>query len=369
MKKTILFLLDREVTYLPPLMAILDSLNEDYSLKVISYEKPGGIEHLQKQYDGKDVSFLSTITTPQHTLRERIKRRICNYLNIKNAFYKEAVFLMEKTPYDLLWVIHEETVHEFKDLLLGKKYIVSLYELNDYRRDFLEQIKPALQSAAEVFIPEYNRACILRVWLQLTTTPTVIPNKPSTHPRRRCIDNAYSEQLKEKKIILYQGYIQRSRNLDKICEACSDLADYKVVLLGKGNASYIEELKRNYPKILHIPFVNPPEHLYITSYAHLAVVKYDMLSLNMIFCAPNKTWEYTGFGIPVLGNEIPGLEYTIGQGKAGICTNLDNVDCIKKAINTIDNHYEEYSKNATLYYESYDVEIKLKEIVKRHFNE
>ena len=172
--------------------------------------------------------------------------------------------------------------------------------------------------------------------------------------------------LDDKKVILYQGYIQRNRNLDKICEACSNDDDYKVVLMGKGDEGYLSELKANFPNILHIPFVNPPEHLTITSYAYIAIVKYDYKSLNMIFCAPNKTWEYTGFGIPVLGNEIPGLENTIGKFKAGICTNLDDVDCVKKAISQISNNYDEYSKNAKLYFNSFDVVLELKKIAKRN---
>lgn len=367
MKKTILFLLNKEVTYLPPFMAILDCLCEDYSLKVISYEKEGGKARLEQIYSGRDISFLSNvIQNVSSAFSERVKRKLHHLFNMSSVFYKEAIQLMENTQYDLLWIIHEETVREFKDYLIDKQYIISIYELNDYRRGFLEQIKHTVSNAKEVLIPEYNRACILRVWLKLTKTPTVIPNKPSSHPRKRLIENTYSGLLKDKKIILYQGYIQRNRNLNTLCEACSASKEYKVVLMGKGDTTYIEELKNNYPGIIHIPFVNPPEHLYITSYAHIAVVKYDMVSLNMIFCAPNKTWEYTGFGVPVLCNQIPGLEYTIGKYKAGICTDLDDIECIRAAIRQIDDNYDEFSRNATAYYESYNIENDLKRIVRKY---
>ena len=364
MKKTILFLFNREVTYLPPFMAILDSLCDEYSLKVISYEKTEGREHLEQQYAGKDVSFLGReVQSGDKSVTARAKRRISRALHISTAFHKEAVRLMDATPHDLLWVIHEETAFEFRKALAGKKYLLSFYELNDNRREFLEQLKPVAQNALEVMVPEYNRACILRVWMKLAKTPTVIPNKPLNHPRKRNIPNSYQEVLEGKKIVLYQGYINRNRNLDKVCEAMKDMPGYCLVLMGKGSASYINELKQKYPQIIHISFIAPPEHLYVTSWAHIAIVKYDFVVLNAIFCAPNKTWEYTGFGIPVLCHDIPGLQYTIGVNKAGICTDLEDTECIKAAITEMESKYEEYSQNAVKYYESFDVRKTLNKIV------
>lgn len=366
-KKTILFLLNRECTYLPPFMTILEALSDDYSLKVISCEHKGGKQKLEELYKGKDVSFLSNETQSEATtLMARIGRRVRKGLNVSTAFHKEAERLIAETPHNLLWVIHEETAIEFKKCLQGKRYILSLYELNDHRRDFLEKIKPVIQNAQEVIVPEYNRACILRVWMGLITTPTVVPNKPLNHPRTRNIPNSYSAQLEGKKVVLYQGYINRSRNLDKVCEAVKDMPGYCIVLMGKGDTSYINELKQKYPQIIHISFIAPPEHLYVTSWAHIAIVKYDFVVLNAIFCAPNKTWEYTGFGIPVLCHDIPGLRYTIGQYKAGVCTDMDDTESVKAAITEIDSNYEESSQNAIAFYESFDVKKSLLDITSNH---
>lgn len=366
-KIIILFVLNKECTYLPPFMTILDSLCEDYCLKVISREKLGGKEKLEELYKGKDVSFLSNETQSEATsISARVGRRVRNSMHIQTAFHKEAERLIHETHSDLLWVVHEETAFEFKKCLQGKRYVLSLYELNDHRRDFLEQIKPVIKGAQEVLVPEYNRACILRVWSQLDKTPTVIPNKPLNHPLKRNIPNSYQEQLKGKKIILYQGYINRSRNLDKVCEAVKDMPGYCIVLMGKGDDNYIHELKQKYPQILHISFIAPPEHLYVTSWAHIAIVKYDFIVLNAIFCAPNKTWEYTGFGIPVLCHHIPGLEYTIGRYSAGVCCDMDEKEEIKKAILQIEANYEQFSKNAISFYNSCNIKQEILTIVERN---
>lgn len=364
MKKTILFLSNKEVTYLPPFMAILDSLCDEFNLKVISNETRVNRAKLKDLYKGKCVEFIET--TPKEegqSFSLRLKNRIHKTIGIGTRYHDEALKLINSLSYDLLWIIHEETAYEFRKDLNGKKYLLSFYELNDHRKDFLEQIRPVALNAVEVLVPEYNRACILRVWMKLDKTPTVIPNKPLNHPRKRNIPNSYSEQLKGKKVVLYQGYINRSRNLDKVCDAVKDMPGYCIVLMGKGDTSYINELKQKYPQIIHISFIAPPEHLYVTSWAHIAIVKYDFVVLNAIFCAPNKTWEYTGFGVPVLCHDIPGLRYSIGQYKAGVCTDMDNTECIKAAIEEIDKHYDEYSKNALTYYDSFDLSNTLTGIV------
>ncbi len=364
MKKTFLFLFYNNCTSLPPFMTILDILCEKYSLKVISCETNEGRRKLQELYKGRDVEFLSSVEPDDNrSLSFRIQRRLKLRGEVSRAFRQDAVRLLNNTLYDLLWVIHEQTAFEFRNGLLGKRYLFSMYELNDHRRDFLERIKPIVMNAQEVFVPEYNRACILRTWLSLKITPTVVPNKPFGHPRKRNIPNSYSDLFEGKKIILYQGYIIRSRNIDKVCEAVKDMPDYRIVLMGKGDNTYINELKQKYPQIIHISFIAPPEHLYVTSWAHIAIVKYDFVWLNAIFCAPNKTWEYTGFGIPVLCHDIPGLRYTIGQYKAGVCTDMDDTESVKAAIEEIDSNYEEYSQNARTFYDSYDIKNELLRIV------
>jgi glycosyltransferase involved in cell wall biosynthesis len=367
MKKTILLLHARPCYGFAPFVTLVDALGDEYHLKVISFESRNEVSKLKELYKDKDIEFLNNkYLDEDKTLWARANRRIHSLFHYKSELHRESVSLLNSTQYDLLWIIHEQTAYEFKNELKGKKYLLSFYELNDHRRDFLDVIKKVVQNAQEFIVPEYNRACILRVWLGLKQTPTVVPNKPLKHPRERRIPNFYSDSLEGKKIVLYQGFINRSRNLDKVCEAVKDMLGYCIVLMGKGDTSYINELKQKYPQIIHISFIAPPEHLYVTSWAHIAIVKYDFVVLNAIFCAPNKTWEYTGFGIPVLCHDIPGLRYTIGQYKAGVCTDMDNTEAIKAAITEMDSNYEEYSKNAISFYNSCNIKQEILTIVERN---
>lgn len=366
-RKTILFLLNRECRFLPPFISMIDALAGKYDLKIISHETPGSLSDLSERYKGANVEFLLPGYVPEsRSLRHRATRRVKHCLGLKSLFQTEAEMLLASTDYDLLWVIHEKTLLQFGRALKGRKYVVSLYELNDHDRHFLDKLSAPLQNASEVIVPEYNRACILRVWEGLSDTPTVIPNKPLRHPGKRFIANPYADMFRGKKVILYQGYIQKSRNIDTLCEACKDMTGYSLVIMGGGDQEYIGALKAKYPHVIHIPFVTPPAHLEITSHAYIGIVKYDFVLLNAIFCAPNKTWEYAGFGIPVLGHDIPGLEYTVGRYHAGICCDMDHIESVRAAIRKIESQYDYYSANALEFYNSFDLPSAINGVVERN---
>ncbi len=125
-------------------------------------------------------------------------------------------------------------------------------------------------------------------------------------------------------------------------------------MIGKEHYDGINAIKNIYKDTIYLGFFPAPTHLQITSYAHIGVANYDYSSLNNLFCAPNKIYEYAGFGIPILGNDVPGLQYTIGTARAGVCADFLNRKSIIDALMEIEENYTEYSKNAVKFYESND---------------
>ena len=350
MKKTILLVYSGECHGLPPLLTILDALHDEYNLKLLSYEKATSRKVLENTHP--DVEFLSKSVRPDE---ESFSNKVIRHLYFPIKYHKEVKRLVEITLYDLLWVIHEKTLFEFQSFLSKKKYIVSFYELNDHNWSFIQKTQEGVRNAEHVICCEHNRSRIMRVWYKLPYNPSVIPNKPYNHPRQKELPCPHSDLLKGKKIILYQGHVQRARNIDTLCEALTDLPEFTLVVMGGGDKEYIDHLKQNYKNIIFIGFVTPPRHLNITSYAHIGVVKYDHIFLDHTYCAPNKIWEYSGFGIPILANDLPGLEYTIGVTKAGLCVDFDRKETIKSAILKIDTDYSSFSNKAKEFYNSFDV--------------
>ena len=103
----------------------------------------------------------------------------------------------------------------------------------------------------------------------------------------------------------------------------------------------------------------------ITSYARIGINFYRPNCLNKAFCAPNKIYEFSGFGIPIIGNDIPGLKNTIGLNNAGKCIDLTEENIIK-AINEIDEKYEYYSKNAYNFFSKTNNLNTMKKLLKRN---
>lgn len=75
--------------------------------------------------------------------------------------------------------------------------------------------------------------------------------------------------------------------------------------------------------------------------------------LDKVFCAPNKIYEYSGFGIPMLANDIPGLKNTVGNAGAAECMELKSNNIVH-AIQKIEEDYDTYSENAKKFFAGTD---------------
>jgi glycosyltransferase involved in cell wall biosynthesis len=347
--KKILFILERNLSTLPPMLAVIDSLIDIYDITFIVRDREQVIENLYKSKNIKFSAYNKPMASDARCFRAINRlRRIDFFKNHIPSIIKEGGF-------DLVWIASAEAAVYLGRPIQGVKYIFSIYELYDVVPKVLKKITPIAQNATAVVVPEFNRAYMLRFWLALDSTPVIIPNKPVDVPTPSLEVPVELQQLIDKKIILYQGHIIKDRNLDSLCEALSNMPDYVLVLMGSSRDNYLEELKIRYSNILNIEFLPPPTHLKITSHAHIGIVTYDYTDLNQVYCAPNKIWEYSGYGVPMLANNIPGLIYTVGNAGAGCCIDMNDCEKIKDAIVKINLHYEEYSKASKKMFDSVNV--------------
>lgn len=273
----------------------------------------------------------------------------------------------------LFWFGTTESVLPLMRALKGINYLLTSLELLDDKSNDIKRIlfgKVAKQAKAIVACEE-TRAYIMKYWYNLEALPYVMPNKPYSlgvdkKAEPTCdLTREALEKVVGKKFIIYQGIFQ---NIDYLCEIARALkelnTDYYLVMMGFDirNRNTIEELKKIYDKVIYIESLPAPLHLEITSHAHIGVVFYDGNTLNKAFCAPNKIYEYSGFGIPALANRIPGLTNTIHKSGAGKCVELVS-DQIAKAIKDIEREYEFYSKSAIDFYNNTNNMLTMKSIV------
>ena len=94
----------------------------------------------------------------------------------------------------------------------------------------------------------------------------------------------------------------------------------------------------------------------------MGIICYDSSILNNAFCAPNKIYEYSAFGKPVLGNNIPGLK-VLEDMRFGKVVDENNAESIMTAIKDIEKAYSDYSESAGLFYSKCDNKITISKAI------
>lgn len=356
--KVIWILLRSHVVNLPPIMTVLQCLLEsnEYQVNFISSQASKLVNQNLREF----------IIPQQHNVNKL--KKLKNYIEYRR-FVKKTLSAYS-TSDDLIWLGSLDTARACKGLpfLESNKYILHLHELYDTHRNLLEEIKPIAQKAKSVVCPEENRAAILQVWLGLKDRPVVLPNKPYFHPRVKRMKPTHEKTIEilqkfstDKPIILYQGHIGGDRNLMPIAEAMKDLPDYEFWLMGPDHG-YAEKLVQISNNIKYLGSVPAPYHLEITSYASVGVMSYDLINLNNLYCAPNKVWEYSGFGIPFLGNKCSSLQSLSLVNNSGVVSDW-HISDIKKSLEKIFFKYSSFEENNNKIFNSTCIELIIKNIL------
>lgn len=373
----IIFIETEKFEKYPPSISVLNALSEitDIELHVIALEPSDYLKdlcqingiHLHdiggKQLSGPDKHFF-------------IYKKIILFLKNRKLLWNLIQELY--TSEDLLWIHSLITIKQLGKKLLSTRYIFHVYELLkearvNYRLPYPKiDLHSYYNRAYKVIECEYNRSQILKAWFDLKKTPVVIPNKLYLrHKNESNLINIESNiitsdikelmnSIKNKKIILFQGGLGPERPINKFIEAVGQLGN-EYAMLVMTNSKYEYDITPN--NLYLCPFIPAPYHLAITKMAYIGILCYKASkfgygiydSLNSIYCAPNKLYEYSEFGLPMIGNDIPGLTYTIEQYNMGVCVDETDTDSIKQGILTIEKNYDLMKKNSTKFYNDIDI--------------
>ena len=282
-------------------------------------------------------------------------------------FRQRVVKLLKNVAPDVVIIEGQGAFKIIRSAVERYNYILYVLELYGKHEKIIGKL---IKKAAAVIMPEYNRAVIYQTKFGMKKRPYVLPNKPYFNLTDNDIVNLnekYKDLLKvfkEKKVVLYQGIIAPERDLTNYIKAVNELGDeYEIVLLGKdwGALQSFKDLGYHF---VHIDFITPPEYLIFTMNAYIGILTYDPMNLNCAYCAPNKLYEYSKYSLPMLGNDIPGLKYTISYHNMGAIVDECSAESIKSGIRKISENYDTYSKNSRLFYEEQDNEKIIDGIVK-----
>lgn len=365
-----------EIKFMPPTITLFRVLAEMGHEVVYITVFP---DEYAPNFQGENISNISLVKK-DYTIKKNIRtpdifgvRWLVYHTDIliKSYFARRLGQWLAKNlkKDDLLWVVNEMT-----PLLAGasftKKYkdqfIFTIYELHNATWA-TRSIKRTAQNAKVTVVPEYNRAHMQKYFFNLKKLPKVLPNKPLCTGKGKGfpIENETIRdtiaRIKDsgKRIILYMGIISLERPLDKIIQAAQTQKDkYEFVILGRPSP-YLEFLKEKYKDCFtYLGFVTPPQHMNVASHADIGILIYvpqGNFGLNALYCAPNKIYEYTGLGLPVLTNDIPGLHNLVHSYECGLSIDMDDPKTITESLSELFNNYDKYQKGADSFYESVNI--------------
>lgn len=351
----IIYIIRQELQIYPPCLSQIQYIN-DFGIEVlVAY---GGCnEEVKKILDNKGIKHIDL------NLQRKRKGYIEKITNIF-AYRRKAKKILKQycKKDDIVWFGTADSAFLLKGKTTKQKqFVLTVLELYDDNKFYRKNIGKIIHNARAVICCEQTRAQIMKLWWNLKKQPYVLPNKPYEHPKEKRLSATID--LTSNMIgkmngdigLIYQGIFTNDRNVGNIARALSELShDIVLYLMGSDTRESHKDIKKLYDKTIYLGYAPAPFHLEVTSHAKIGIALYDATNMNNLFCAPNKIYEYTGFGIPVLGSDIPGLRSTIGQWNAGKCVDFDDIESIKNAITEILNNYDIYSENAKSMFDAID---------------
>ncbi len=174
----------------------------------------------------------------------------------------------------------------------------------------------------------------------ITKPSTVILNSPIIKPDRSISKNYFHELYNIEKgtlIFVYLGLLSKGRCINEIIDAFSKPnLNSHVVFIGFGDLSnYINEIASKERKIHLHPSVPHEEVVPLVKNASIGLCLIENVSLSDYYCLPNKLFEYTFAGLPVLASNFPDIKNIVEMYKLGIICEL-NSNSINAAVREIE---------------------------------
>ncbi len=152
------------------------------------------------------------------------------------------------------------------------------------------------------------------------------------------------------KLFIYQGMITIGRGIEDLIEifARLDPAQSHVVFMGfvqDGFQHIMDEASARYPNVHYQPGVPREWIMSYSSSADVGIFVVEDVPLNDVYCLPNKFFEWTHSGLPVLvSNNMTYLSELVEEGEFGWSCPFEKVDEAVRQISKTD--LSTYSENA-----------------------
>jgi glycosyltransferase involved in cell wall biosynthesis len=304
---------------------------------------------LQKcEYDvvemGRILHNSITLERPYRTLRKKL---IFNsgplfYAELNIRFFCHLLF----AKVDLIFSNDLDTLLAcyLASKIRGKRLIYDSHELftelpelhkSQVKKQIWESIEkrilPSIKHSITVChsISEYYKA-------KYKISMAVVRNIPNL--RTTDIENLDLE-IPNKKIIIYQGALNKGRCLENVLHAMTMVTDGYLIIIGDGDlAEELKELTIELNVTDRVRFLGKIDgtslHQY-TRFASLGLCLLENEGLNYYYSLPNRIFDYLYSGVPVLASNFPEISNIVQKYNTGILIENNNPTFIAQQINQL----------------------------------
>lgn len=168
--------------------------------------------------------------------------------------------------------------------------------------------------------------------------------------------------------IVYQGVIIESRKLSFFIKSLKYLpSNYKIIFIGGGKSiDFLQKIAREENVSDRVCFtgrLSNKEMMEKLKECKVGIISYPFTTLNNIYCSPNKLYEYTAIGMPVISSKQPFLEKVITEYNIGGLFDFDNEKDFANNVEKIVDNYNLYTRNIPSFVKDYNIDKEKKKFV------
>ena len=184
------------------------------------------------------------------------------------------------------------------------------------------------ENIANWYEKEYN----IKRPIVVKNAPRLIDSKKTNHFRENL--NIKDDSI----IVLYQGGLSKGRGVDLLLDVFKKRDDDKVVIVFMGYGQLEEEIKtasKENNNIFFHPAVATEIVLDYTSSADIGISFIENTCLSYYYCLPNKLFEYSMAGLPVIVSNMKEMRELVEMYEMGIVVVDERRDSLNSAIDKI----------------------------------
>ncbi len=365
-KNLIIFASQNSFFTLPPVKQILNYFKKITEISAI-HSEIGGYENFFSE--SRNTSVVQNYNDYDSYYRQTILNKFFKYFKVTTSLFSQV--FKNIFSYETIYIYSCELYVIYIAIMLKSKKIKIIYhqfemmipnELNKIDRWLLQEIIRKFKKVDLAIFPEQNRMIYFREML-LTHNSNQLFILPNTN--NNVLIDDYSRQ-NQKIRVTHIGSVGSNHHFQDYLKALKKLPKdrFEFWFVGMLNSDIQDMiLEEDLENIITTGQIQHSALTEIYLNTDIGVILYKDTCLHNRFCAPNKLYEFWSYGIPVLGDILPGLKSVFKYKEQGILIDMQQPDEIVDAITKLEAFDKDFrDENIKIFNSTYRLDVYLGKI-------